>query len=227
MKNLLTSFLFLTLSFAVTAEDIDLFEDTNRVIFEFNQGLDEAVFEPTAKAYKENIPKTAQTRVSDFFSNIEDVGTLGNELTQFELVNSVNTLGRVLINSTVGLLGLFDVASEIGLEKTSEDFGQTMAVWGAPEGSFVVLPVLGPSTLRGVTGKAVDNSTYVKQVRSLDATEKTVMTAMQAVDIRVKLLPATDLLKKADDPYIVMRSSYLQKRKYDVHNGNLPDDDEF
>ncbi len=227
MKNLLTGFLFLILSFAVMADEVDPFEDTNRVIFEFNQGLDEAIFEPVAKTYKDNIPETAQNRVSDFYSNIDDVGTLGNELAQFELVNSANTLGRVLINSTIGLLGLFDVASAIGLEKTSEDFGQTMAVWGTSEGAFVVLPVLGPSTLRDATGKVADSLMHTKEVKSLNTTEKTLMTATQAIDTRVKLLPVTDLLKKADDPYIAMRSSYLQKRKYDVHNGNLPDDDEF
>ncbi|CAC9445819.1 hypothetical protein [uncultured Gammaproteobacteria bacterium] len=227
MKNLLTGFLFLILSFAVMAEEVDPFEDTNRVIFEFNQGLDEAIFEPVAKTYKDNIPETAQNRVSDFYSNIDDVGTLGNELAQFELVNSANTLGRVLINSTIGLLGLFDVASAIGLEKTSEDFGQTMAVWGTSGGAFVVLPVLGPSTLRDATGKVADSLMHTKEVKSLNTTEKTLMTATQAIDTRVKLLPVTDLLKKADDPYIAMRSSYLQKRKYDVHNGNLPDDDEF
>ncbi len=228
MKNLIISFLCLTFSVVVFAEEeIDPFEETNRTIFEFNQGLDEAVFEPTAKTYKENVPKSAQDRVSDFSSNIEDIGTLGNEIAQFELINGANTLGRVLLNSTVGLFGLFDVASDWGLEKTQEDFGQTMAVWGSPKGPYVVLPVFGPSTLRDTAGKVADGAQSVKQMAHVETAQKTGVSVLQALDTRVKLLPVTDLLKQKDDPYIAARSSYLQKREYDVHNGDLPEDDEF
>ena len=212
----------------IIAEDVvDSFEETNRVIFEFNQDLDEALFEPVAKSYKENVPKPVQNRVSDFSSNIDDIDTLGNEIVQFELINSASTLGRVLINSTVGLFGLFDVASDWGLEKTEEDFGQTLAVWGTPEGSYVVLPVLGSSTLRDATGKVVDGAQRVERTKNIKTTQKVGVIVLQAVDMRVKLLPAIDLIRHSDDPYIAARSSYLQKRKYDIYNGNLPEDDEF
>lgn len=213
---------------SVFSEDVaDSFESTNRTIFELNQELDEAVFEPVAKSYKANVPEPARNRVSDFYSNIKDIGTLGNEIAQFELINGAKTLGRVVLNSTLGLFGLFDVASEKGLEKTQEDFGQTMAVWGAPKGSYVVLPILGPSTLRDTTGKVVDGAQKVKQTKHVKNAQKVGITVLQAVDTRVKLLPAIDLVNRSDDPYVAMRSSYLQRREYDVHNGNLPEDDEF
>ena len=119
------------------------------------------------------------------------------------------------------------MASDIGLEKTKEDFGQTLAVWGTPECPYVVLPVLGPSSVRGATGVAVDGMQKVSQTKHLTSAQKIGINITQAVDTRVKLLPATDLLKKADDPYITTRSAYLQSSKYNVYNGDLPDDDEF
>ncbi|RUA05593.1 MAG: VacJ family lipoprotein [Gammaproteobacteria bacterium] len=218
--------LLMLMSFSLIANE-DPWEEMNRSTFEFNQTLDENIFEPVAKSYKENAPKPVQNRVSDFSSNVGDIGTLGNEIAQLEILNSANTLGRVLINSTIGLFGLFDVASDIGLEKTKEDFGQTLAVWGTPEGPYVVLPVLGPSSVRGATGVAVDGMQKVSQTKHLTSAQKIGINITQAVDTRVKLLPATDLLKKADDPYITTRSAYLQSSKYNVYNGDLPDDDEF
>jgi phospholipid-binding lipoprotein MlaA len=127
----------------------------------------------------------------------------------------------------VGLFGLFDVASNWGLEKTQEDFGQTLAVWGTPKGAYVVLPVLGSSTLRDVTGKVADGAQRVKRTKALKEVEKVEIIALQAVDTRVKLLPATDFIEHSDDSYIAVRSAYLQKRKYDIYNGNPPEDDEF
>lgn len=217
--------ILMLISFSVIADEVDPWEETNRTIFKFNQNLDENIFEPTAQSYKKNVPQPAQNRVSDFSSNIGDIGTLGNELAQFEIINSANTLGRVLINSTVGLFGLFDIASEIGLKKTKEDFGQTLAVWGVPEGNYVVLPVFGPSTVRGAVGTAVDSAQRVKQTKNIKTAQKIGITAIQTVDTRVQLLPVIDLLNKADDPYISTRSAYLQKNKYDVYNGDLPDDE--
>lgn len=219
--------ILILMSFSLMADDIDPWEESNRTIFEFNQALDDNVFKPTVKVYKDNVPKSARNRVSDFSANISDVGTLGNELAQFEVVNSANTLGRILINSTVGLFGLFDVASGIGLQKTNEDFGQTLAVWGAPEGNYVVLPVLGPSSVRGTAGTVSDGTQRVKLTKNIKTAPKVGLSVVQTVDTRVKLLPVIDLLKKSDDPYIAARSTYLQKKKYDVHNGDLPEDDEF
>ncbi|CAC9628344.1 Outer-membrane-phospholipid-binding lipoprotein MlaA [uncultured Gammaproteobacteria bacterium] len=219
--------MLMLMPFSLMANDVDPWEEINRVIFEFNQTIDENIFEPIARSYEENIFESVQDRVSDFSSNIGDINTFSNELVQFEIVSSVNTLGRILVNSTLGILGLFNVAGEIGLKKTYEDFGQTLAVWGVPEGNYVVLPILGPSTLRDTTGEVVDSLQSMEQTKSINIIEKTSLGAAQAVDMRVKLLPISNLLKKSDDPYTVMRSSYLQKRKFDVYNGDLPDDNEF
>ncbi len=217
----------LLISLSVIAND-DPWEDFNRTTFKFNQTLDENIFEPVARGYKESVPQNVQNRVSDFSSNLGDISTLGNEILQFEALDSANTLSRVLINSTLGLLGLFDVASMVGLEKTSEDFGQTMAVWGASSGPYVVLPVFGSSTIRDTTGLVVDSVENNKVVRSLDSKQSLSITLTRAVDTRVKLLPVTDLLKNSGDPYISTRSSYLQKRKFDIYDGDLPvEEDEF
>ncbi|QKQ24375.1 VacJ family lipoprotein [Candidatus Ruthia endofausta] len=228
MKNLLMSFVLLAFGTITMAEDVDSFEVLNRAVFEFNQTLDEIFFEPVAKVYKESVPKTAQNRVSDFSSNLDDISTLGNEILQFKLFDSVSTFGRILVNSTIGLVGLFDVAGDIGLEKTDEDFGQTMAVWGVPSGPYVVLPVLGLSTMRDLTGTYVDITENVDVTKVLNITEETALLLVRAVDTRVKLLPATDLLKNSDDVYIAARSSYLQKRQFDIFDGNPPiEDDDF
>ncbi len=228
MKNLLMCFLWLTFSATIMAKDVDPFEGSNRAVFEFNQTLDENLFEPVARTYKESMPETAQNRVSDFSSNLDDISTLGNEILQFELFDSVSTFGRILVNSTIGLAGLFDVASDVGLEKTDEDFGQTMAVWGVPSGPYVVLPILGPSTMRDSAGTYADITENVNVTKTLNATEETTLLLTRAVDTRVKLLSATDLLKNSDDVYIATRSSYLQKRQFNIFDGNPPiEDDDF
>lgn len=224
MKKILLFLLLFNITLMTNADDP--FEQTNRAIYKFNQSLDEGIFEPIAKSYKKNTSQSIQNRVSDFSSNIGDISTFGNELMQFKLMDSVNTLGRVLINSTLGILGLFDIASEIELKKTTSNFGQTLAVWGVPQGPFVVLPILGPSTARGATGKLIDSTINAKETKSLTKTSKLAIIAIQALDTRVKLLNITELLKKATDPYILMRSTYLQKLKFDINNG-FSNDDEF
>jgi len=229
MKQLLISFLlFFTLSVTAT-ENIDPLEDINRVTHELNEVFDDNIFEPISRAYKDYIPDFAQERVSNFFDNLRDVSTLGNQILQFKPIESVTTLGRVLVNSTVGLGGLFDVASNIDLTTDNEDFGQTMAVWGVESGPYVTLPLLGPSTLRDSVGIYVDTNSPTNLISKMDAIGFVSASAMNAIDQRVELLPITDILDHSDDPYIAIRSSYLQKRKYDVFDGDLPieEDDEF
>lgn len=212
----------------VAHAEVDPFEDFNRGVFSFNESLDNAVFEPVARGYRDNVPESLQNRVSDFFSNLGDVSTLANQMLQFKLEDSAVTLSRVVINTTIGLAGLFDVAEDIGLSKTKEDFGQTLAVWGVSDGPYVVLPILGPSTLRDTVGTYVDMSANTNYSAHLDGADQTAATLTNALDIRAELLPVTDLFDRADDPYIAMRSSYLQKRKNDIHDGNVPtSDDDF
>ncbi len=229
MKQLLTSFLLLIFSAVTTADEVDPFEEVNRSIYEFNQALDENIFEPIARTYKDSAPQVVQNRVSDFSDNLNDMITLGNEVLQFEVSDSINTFGRVVVNTTIGLLGLFDVASEIGIQRTKEDFGQTLAVWGAPEGPYVVLPILGPSTLRDTAGVLGDAKLNTELLDELDSDTVLALTLVRALDARTKLLPVTDLLKNSDDPYTTARSSYLQRRQFEVYDGNLPveEGDEF
>jgi phospholipid-binding lipoprotein MlaA len=220
-------FLILIL-FSLNTWASDPWENMNRATFEFNQVLDDNIFEPLARGYQKNIPQVAQNRVSDFTSNLNDVATFGNEILQFELFDSAKTLSRVVLNTTIGLGGIFDVASEIGLEKTQEDFGQTLAVWGTPAGNYLVLPIFGPSTLRDTTGLIMDSSSNVAITNKVNAGGNLLVSSLRAVDTRVKLLPATDLLKNSDDAYIAMRSAFLQKREYEVFDGDLPvSDDDF
>ena len=229
MKQFLISvLLFFTLN-VTAAENIDPLEDVNRVTHEFNEVFDDNIFEPISRAYKNHIPDFVQERVSNFFDNLRDVSTLGNQILQFKPIESITTLGRILVNSTVGLGGLFDVASNIDLTTENEDFGQTMAVWGMETGPYVTLPFLGPSTLRDSIGIFVDTNSPTKLINEMDDIGFVSASAMNAIDQRVELLPIMDLLDHSDDLYIAMRSSYLQKRKYDVFDGDLPieEDDEF
>ena len=228
MKQFLISvLLFFTLN-VTAAENIDPLEDVNRVTHEFNEVFDDNIFEPISRAYKNYIPDFVQERASNFFDNLRDVSTLGNQILQFKPIESITTLGRILVNSTVGLGGLFDVASNIDLTTENEDFGQTMAVWGVETGPYVTLPFLGPSTLRDSIGIFVDTNSPTKLINEMNDIGFVSASAINAIDQRVELLPITDILDHSDDPYIAMRSSYLQKRKYDVFDGDLPiEEDEF
>jgi len=230
MKKLLISLLLSTLSISTIAEEnVDPFEDANRSIYEFNDTIDDNLLEPVSRAYKDHVPEVAQDGVSNFFGNLRDVTTLANQILQFKPVESAETFGRILVNSTIGLGGLFDVASDMDLTTENEDFGQTMAVWGVEEGPYVVIPLLGPSTVRDGTGVYVDLTSPANMVNEMNDIGFVSASAMNIIDKRVELLPVTDMLEQSDDPYIAMRSSYLQKRKYDVFDGELPveEDDEF
>jgi len=203
----------------VYLDDIDPLEELNRPIFEFNQTLDQNFIEPIAISYRDNTPKGIKKGVSNFFSNLGEVSTLANQLLQFKAKDSFITLSRFVINTTVGLAGVFDPASELGLTKKNEDFGQTLGFWGVPEGPYFVIPILGPSTLRDTAGLYVDMTSDLNLINNLDTNGEIAATSMKTVDKRVELLPATDLINRAFDPYTTMRSSYLQKRRNDVNDG--------
>jgi phospholipid-binding lipoprotein MlaA len=213
---------------AFSEEDVDPFEDINRIVYGFNETADDNLLEPVSRAYKDHISEVVQDRVSDFFGNLRDVSTLANQILQFKPVESVETLGRILVNTIIGLGGLFDVASDMGLTTDDEDFGQTMGVWGVEEGPYVVLPLLGPSTVRDGAGLFVDTTSDANMIDKTEGIGFISSSVINIIDKRVELLPVTDMLDLSDDPYTMMRSSYLQKRKFDVFDGNLPvEEDEF
>jgi len=203
----------------VYLDDIDPLEELNRPIFDFNQSLDQNLIEPIAISYRDNTPEEIKKGVSNFFSNLGEVSTLANQILQFKAEDSFITLSRFLINTTIGMAGIFDPASELGLVKKDEDFGQTLGFWGVPEGPYFVIPILGPSTLRDTAGLYVDMTSDVNLINNLNTNGEIAATSLKTVDKRVELLPATDLISRSVDPYTTMRSSYLQKRRNDVNDG--------
>jgi phospholipid-binding lipoprotein MlaA len=205
----------------------DPLEPFNRGVYQFNETLDKAILKPTAQAYRFVIPQFIRASVSNFFSNLNDVVIALNNLLQGKFTAAYSDLGRVAINSTLGLLGLFDVASEAGIEKHDEDFGQTLGYWGVGDGPFVMLPFFGPSTGRDVVGRAADH--YVDPVTYVDPSRaRNQLWGTRIVNRRAELLDASTVLQTAAlDPYEFIRDAYLQRRRNLIHDGSPPPDREF
>ena len=191
----------------------DPWEPFNRNVSNFNEGLDQAVLKPVATAYQNVTPQIMRTGVNNFFGNITDVWSLVNNVLQLKPVESVETLFRVGVNTTVGLVGLIDVASDLKLQKHTEDFGQTLGFWGMPTGPYIVLPLFGPSTLRDSLALPVDaQGNLVGRVDDV-ALRNTLLT-LRLVDRRASLLRAGELLDAAAlDKYSFTRDAYLQRRR--------------
>lgn len=191
----------------------DPWEPFNRNIYSFNDGLDEAVVKPVATAYQHVTPQIMRTGVTNFFGNIGDVWSLVNNVLQLKPAESVETLFRVGVNTTIGLFGLIDVATELRLEKHSEDFGQTLGYWGVPAGPYVVLPLFGPSTLRDSLALPVDaKGNLVGHVD--DVALRNSLITLRLVDTRANFLRAGRLLDAAAlDKYSFTRDAYLQRRR--------------
>ncbi len=219
----------LSVSAGVMAEDAsdsknpaDPWEGFNRGVFAFNDTVDGAVLKPLTKGYKAVTPDVVETGVSNVFSNLGEVGNIVNGLLQFKLGQASNDTGRLLVNSTFGLAGLFDVAKHMGLEKgTGEDFGQTLAAWGVESGPYIVLPLLGPSTIRDGVGLPADS--YLNPVSHIDHVP-TRNTAYGAglLDTRSSLLGAESAI--SGDRYSFIRDAYLQRREYLINDGAVEDD---
>lgn len=205
----------------------DPFEGYNRAMYDFNSDFDKALLRPLAETYEEALPKPVTTGIGNFFSNLDDVLVLLNDLLQFKLGQAASDFSRLVWNSTVGLFGLIDVATPMGLPKHNEDFGQTLGAWGVSSGPYLVLPFLGPSSVRDGTGLLADwQVDPVMQVEN--PTERWELVVVKAVDTRAGLLRASNLLETAAlDPYVFMRDAYLQRRNSLVYDGNPPVSDEF
>jgi len=199
-----------------TADPRDPFEGFNRTIFSFNDAVDEAVLKPVATGYQKVTPSFVQTGVSNFFGNIGDVWSAVNNLLQGEVEAGVSDVMRVAINTTFGFVGLLDIASEAGLAKHKEDFGQTLGVWGVPSGPYLVLPLLGSSTVRDTAALPVDYQGDVWDHVYPVSTRNT-GTALRIVDTRASLLEAGNLLEDvALDKYAFMRDAWLQRRQSQI-----------
>ena len=201
----------------------DPLEGYNRAMFKFNDGVDKAIIKPVASGYKAVMPEFARTGVTNFFSNLGDVWIGINNVLQGKPRAGASDFGRFAINTTVGIFGLFDVASNAGLDKHNEDLGQTLGRWGVGSGAYVVLPILGPSTVRdGFSRLAVDwhgdPLWYVGNVPTRNE-----LYGVRVVDTRASLLDASRLAEEAAlDQYTYVRSAYLQRRRSLIYDGNPP-----
>jgi phospholipid-binding lipoprotein MlaA len=200
----------------------DPWEGFNRGTFAFNETLDTWVLKPVAKGYDAVTPGPVRVGVANFFDNLGDVWVGVNNLLQGKPGAALSDLGRFLVNSTMGVAGLIDVASPMGLERHSEDFGQTLAVWGAGSGPYVVLPVFGPRTVRDSGGLAFDMTADALNLFNHDPTRYG-MTGLRLIDTRAGFLPTDRLLNEASlDKYAYLRSAYLQRRQHLIFDGNPP-----
>lgn len=202
----------------------DPFEPFNRTMHNFNDSLDRTIVRPVAVAYRDNVPRPARTGVSNFLGNLTYPVVIVNSALQGKFSQSGRGTGRFLINTTIGVAGIFDPASRMGLEKANEDFGQTLGVWGAGPGPYLVWPFTGPSTVRDTTGSGVD-SYFDPTVQAIPIPERFAVYLMRGLDARVGLLEIDHILEQEYDPYIAIREAYLQRREYLIHDGETPDVD--
>ncbi len=215
--------LILLLSFPIFGEEInDPFEDLNRDIFIFNEKLDEKLLKPAALTYRKVTPQFARTGVTNFFNNLEEIDTTINQVLQGEIKYAFNDAGRFVINSSIGLFGLIDVASKMGLEKHEEDFGQTLGVWGFDSGPYIMIPFLGPSNPRDLLSRPI--SSFLSGTFAMEDNDvKITLVGIDALETRERLLDAETLI--IGDKYIFVKDAYIQSREYEINNGSTEDDE--
>ena len=204
----------------------DPWEPLNRHISAFNNNVDRITFKPLARGYVALFPDPMRRGINNFSKNLFGPLYIINNFLQGKFKRGVSETGRFLANSTWGILGFVDVGKDLGLETYREDFGQTLAVWGVPDGPFVVVPILGPRTLRDATmiplNFAADPSFYID-----DDAARWSLYLVRAVDVRAQLFSAEALIEDSFDRYLTIRESYLQNRQYLIHDGDPPEDDDF
>ena len=227
IRNALLTFLCLipAAGFAAESEQVlsdprDPWEGLNRHIFAFNEVADAYVARPLAKGYQAVTPSLVDQGLANMFNNLGEVKNFGNDLLQGNLADAAVDLTRFVVNTTVGVVGFFDVAAHLGMERESEDFGQTLAVWGVGPGPYVVLPLFGPSTLRDGSGRVVDSLTSL--TRGIDpASAELAVSGLDLVQTRAALLSADELV--SGDKYTFLKDVYLQRREFLIHDGELQD----
>lgn len=203
----------------------DPLESVNRSIFTFNDAVDRAVLKPVATVYRDVLPQWMRKGVTNFFGNLEDVWSVVNNGLQGRGKEMGDSIGRVMVNTTIGLLGVVDVASDLEIERHTADFGLTLGRWGVSPGPYLVLPLLGPHTLREVVALPVDRAgNLVNSVT--DEGTRTGLTVTKVVDIRANLLRAGEVMDEAAlDKYTFYRDAYLQRQRNRQYDGNPPEED--
>ena len=206
-----------------TKNNGDPYENVNRKVYSFNDTLDKNFVEPVAKKYAQYTPNPIRNSITNFFDNTGYLSTIANDLLQGKIQQSAQDSGRFLVNSTIGIGGLFDPATSMGLKQNNEDLGQTFGKWGAKEGAYLMLPLMGPSSFRDVGSPVMDMFlnplTYFASVVTIPAG------IVSAVNTRANLLDATRIRDQAAlDPYTFVREAWRQQREYDIYDGNPPGD---
>lgn len=208
------------------ADEKDPWESWNRSVFAFNETLDKYILRPVAMAYRNVTPQPVDDAISNVFGNLAEPITIISDIGQGKWVQAMSDTGRFITNSTLGIFGMFDVARHIGLEKHNEDIGQTLAVWGVGSGPYVMLPFLGPSTLRDTAGFAFETLALTSidpQNRALsDERLYYGVEYVQYLDLRADIIPAEGII--SGDRYSFIRSLYLQRRQYDILDGAVVDE---
>jgi phospholipid-binding lipoprotein MlaA len=226
--GMIAATLFLTAGCATTQQDQsevnDPLEGYNRVMYSFNDTVDSAILKPVAQGYDFIMPSPVNKGVSNFFSNLNDITVVINDVLQFKFMQAFHDTSRFAINTTVGIVGLMDVASDFGYKKHNEDFGQTLGAWGLGTGPYIVLPLLGPNDLRDTVGLVGDHYTNpVTYVKGPAARNPFIIT--DVIDTRAGLLSAEKIVDEAAfDEYTFVREAYLQRRQNLVHDGNPPEE---
>jgi len=204
----------------------DPLEPVNRVIYKINDIGDKFILRPVAKGYEWLFPPVIRTGISNFYDNLSYPMDIVNALLQGKFKQAASDTGRLALNSTLGFAGFLDPATDIGLARHEEDFGQTMGVWGIPQGPYLVVPLFGPRTVRSGVGNLFD-ALYHPQVQMRNSSLRTKINIMYFIQLRASLLGIDKELQRAFDPYAFVRDAYLQNRRYLLYDGNLPDDDLF
>jgi phospholipid-binding lipoprotein MlaA len=203
----------------------DPLESFNRSMFGFNDVLDRAVIKPVATVYRDTTPNWLRQGVGNFFGNLADVWSIFNNAIQLRGPDTSDSIGRVMVNSTIGIGGLFDVASDLGIERHTSDFGLTLGRWGVPAGPYIVVPLMGSYTLREVAAYPLDRQGNLVNQIADDPTWYGV-SALGVVDLRAQYLRAGDVVEGAAlDKYSFTRDSYFQRQRNRVYDGNPPDED--
>lgn len=203
----------------------DPYENVNRSIFKFNEVLDNNVMEPVARGYKVAVPGPIRSMVTNVRSNFNDIGVTVNSLLQLKFANAATSSGRMIVNSTFGLGGILDVASDMGMDKRNEDFGQTLGFYGVPSGPYVMIPLFGPSTLRDVGGLIIDSALDPIVVGSFFVAPYVgpIVNSVNVADMRAILLDTDKTLEDAAlDKYEFLRDAYLQRRRSLIFDGAAP-----
>jgi phospholipid-binding lipoprotein MlaA len=208
---------------AATRSKADPWEAFNRKVFAFNDAIDEALLKPLAEGYRKAVPEVARTAVGNMLGNLEDAWSAANQLLQGKPKDGLDMGLRVVVNSTLGLAGAIDIAGEAGIERRSEDFGQTLGRWGLKPGPYLVLPLLGPRSTRDAAALPFDRAASLGN-RISPASSQYALTFVQVVHVRSELLGATNLVGGlALDRYTFVRDAYLARRRSLVYDGDPPE----